>query len=87
MSDSVNAIPKEIALELCAEIRQQHRGRWYTIAGLQCWGCSYVCRPDNRDGEPVNAAGCNLVSAAYDRRNQQRATLTISRRGTNGGQL
>jgi hypothetical protein len=76
-SDAVNAIPDEIALELCAEIREQNRGKWCTFAGLQCWGCStfckghseimrFGCRPDNR--------ACNLVNAAYDRRNQPGAT-------------
>ncbi len=72
-SDAVNAIPDELALELCAEIRRQNRGKWYTFAGLQCWTCStfcegrsskmrYGCGPDNR--------GCYLVNAASDRRKQ-----------------
>jgi hypothetical protein len=73
-SDTTNgtdAIPKEVAFRLCDEIRQQYRGKWYTFAGLQCWGCirasggdpAKVCvsnRPDYR--------GCNLVNARHRRR-------------------
>jgi len=68
-TDSVNAIPKDTAFQLCAEIRQEYRGKWYTFAGLQCGGCiifskgdpAKMCvsnRPDYR--------GCNLVNARYD---------------------
>lgn len=65
----MEAIPRDVALQLCAEIRDQYRGKWWTLAGLQCWGCwtftqgdaAKMCvssRPDNR--------GCNLVNARYD---------------------
>ena len=67
---SLQAIPKETALALCAEIRQQYLGKWWTFAGWQCWGCTTfshgdpakMCvssRPDYR--------GCNLVTARYAR--------------------
>ena len=72
--DAVKVIPKEVAYQLCAEIRQEYRGKWYTFAGLQCWGCTRfskgdldkLCvssRPDYR--------GCNLVNARYDRQRRQ----------------
>jgi hypothetical protein len=65
-----NTIPKEMALQICGEIRERYRGKWYTLAGVQCWFCTVfskgdpakMCignRPDNR--------GCNLVNARYDR--------------------
>ena len=69
-TDSVNAIPKEVAFQLCAEIRQQYRGKWYTLAGLQCWGCTTYSRGDPTKMCVSNRAdyrGCNLVNARYER--------------------
>ncbi len=65
-----NPIPKESAFQLCLDIRTQYRGKWYTLAGMQCLGCltaskgdlAKMCvssRPDYR--------GCNLVTARYRR--------------------
>ncbi len=59
-------IPQETALRLCSEIRQQSLGKWWTLAGMQCYFCqkfsngdpAKMCvssRPDFR--------GCNLVTA------------------------
>ncbi len=71
MKTTINPIPRETALELCAGIRRQYKGKWYTLAGMQCMGClaaskgdlAKMCvssRPDNR--------GCNLVTARFNRR-------------------
>ncbi len=68
--DPVATMPRDVALQLCAEIRQEYRGKWYTLAGIQCMGClaaskgeiSKMCvgsRPENR--------GCNLVNARFAR--------------------
>ena len=76
-ADSVAALPRDVALQLCAEIREQYRGKWYTLAGMQCMGClaaskgeiSKMCvgsRADNR--------GCNLVTARFDRGAAARGT-------------
>ena len=72
MSDThvANPIPEQEAFRLCAEIRQQYQGKWYTVAGLQCWGCTFFSQ-----GEPAKMCvssrldyrGCNLVNARYDR--------------------
>jgi hypothetical protein len=69
--DSVSAIPRKVAFNLCAEIREQYRGKWYTLAGLQCWGCTLASLSNpakrcinNRAGH----RGCNLVNSRYDRR-------------------
>jgi len=29
-------MPREIALVLCAEIREENRGKWYRFAQVQC---------------------------------------------------
>ncbi|MCL5027007.1 MAG: hypothetical protein M1531_11040 [Chloroflexi bacterium] len=67
----MDAIPRETALQLCAEIRVKNQGKWYTFNGLWCWGCSrftggdpaklcFSSRPDNRR--------CAQINARYDRR-------------------
>ncbi len=67
---SQGPIAAETALQLCADIRQQYQGRWWTLAGMQCYFCqkfshgdpAKMCvssRPDFR--------GCNLVTARYNR--------------------
>jgi hypothetical protein len=59
------AIPKDMAFQLCEEIRKEKAGKRFT----QCWGCvkfskgdpAKMClssRPDYR--------GCKLVNECYD---------------------
>ena len=70
-TDPVSAIPKETALALCAEIRQQYLGKWYTLAGLQCWGCTTFSQGDSAKmciGNDPGYCGCNLVNARYAQR-------------------
>jgi hypothetical protein len=66
---TVNAIPREVAIRLCADIQVENRYRWYTPAGNMCHGClaysrgdparmCFASRPDNR--------GCYQVNARYD---------------------
>ncbi len=63
-------IAQETALRLCRAIYQQYQGKWWTLAGMQCYFCrkfshadpAKMCvssRPDFR--------GCNLVTARYER--------------------
>jgi hypothetical protein len=70
ITHSQNVIPKQVALQLCAEIRQDYSGRWYTFAGLQCWGCTTVSKGDPTrmcfSSQP-DYRGCNLVNARFDR--------------------
>ena len=69
-TDSVNAIPKDAALALCAEIRQQYLGKWYTLAGMQCWGCTTFSQGDPAKmcvSNDPGYCGCNLVNARYAR--------------------
>jgi len=65
----VNPIPRDVAEQLCAQIRQGNRGKWYTFNGMWCWGCAkfsggnpaklcFSSQPDYR--------GCAQVNARYD---------------------
>jgi hypothetical protein len=62
-------IPKDAALQLCAEIRQKYQGKWWTMAGMQCMGCIAASKGDLAKMCVSNAPGyrgCNLVSAHYN---------------------
>lgn len=73
-TDSVNAIPQEVAFQLCTEIRQQYRGKWYTFAGLQCMGCITASKGNPAKMCISNAPGyrgCNLVNTRYEQQLRQ----------------
>ena len=63
-------IPQEVAFQLCAEIRQQYQGKWWTLAGMQCMGCNAATKGDMTkrcvSSGPVHR-GCNLVNVRCDR--------------------
>jgi hypothetical protein len=67
----MEAIPRETALQLCAEIRQENRGKWYRFAHIQCWGCTTYAKGDP-DKLCLNSQegyrGCNLVNKRYAQR-------------------
>ena len=63
-------IPKDAALRLCTEIRQKYQGKGWTLAGMQCMGCTAVSKGDLAKMCVSNTPGyrgCNLVNARYDR--------------------
>ncbi len=64
-------IPKEIAQQMCVEIREENRGKWYTFNGLWCWGCTAQARGDVRKmcfrNTPENR-GCTQVNQRFDLR-------------------
>ena len=63
-------IPKDGALQLCAEIRQQYQGKWRTLPGLQCMSCNAATKGDMTKRCVSSAPGyrgCNLVNTRYDR--------------------
>ena len=33
------AIPREVAIKLCDEIRAENRQKRFSLGRLQCWGC------------------------------------------------
>ena len=64
----MDAIRREVALLICATIRQENQGKWYTFAGLQCWGCMKFSKGDpakmcisSREGY----RGCKLVNKRH----------------------
>lgn len=69
----MDTMPKETALQLCAEIREENRGKWYRFAHLQCWGCMTYAKgnPDKMClGSPD---GCNLINKRYGEREKAKA--------------
>lgn len=68
---SENVIPKDVAQQLCKEVRQQFSGKWYTLAGMQCWGCTTYSKDDPTKmcfSNHPGYRGCNLVNARFDRK-------------------
>jgi hypothetical protein len=68
LKTNLNPIPRETALQLCAEIRTQYQGKWYTLAGMQCLGCLAASKGDLAKmcvSSRSDYRGCNLVSARY----------------------
>ena len=64
----MDAISRNVAVLLCAAIRLENQGKWYTLAGLQCWGCMKFSKGDpakmcmiRQDGY----RGCKLVNKRY----------------------
>ncbi len=65
----MTAIPQEQAVSICEEIRRENRGKWYTVNGMWCWGCTtftkndpskrcFTSQPDYR--------GCAQVNKRFD---------------------
>ena len=52
------AIPEETALKLCEEVRAHYKGKFWTAAGLQCWGCIRFSKGDPARRCLYNAPGC-----------------------------
>ena len=66
----MDAIPRDVAVQLCNEIWEENRGKWYSFARWQCWGCTSSSKGDpdkmcfsNQEGY----RGCNLVNQRYDK--------------------
>ncbi len=65
----MDTIPRDAVLLLCAIIRRENQGKWYTFAGLRCWGCMKFSRGDPakmRVSAREGYRGCNLVNKRYD---------------------
>lgn len=68
--DAVNAIPRDVALQLCEEIQQDNRGKWHRWTAWWCWGCARASK-----GDPAKKCfsnhpqyrGCLQVNARHDR--------------------
>jgi hypothetical protein len=73
MDNVKKEIPKDMALQLCSQIQQQYHGKWWTLAGMQCMGCTAASKGDLTKmcvGNAPGFRGCNLVNKVYDRSNQ-----------------
>jgi len=73
-TESVNGIPKNTAFQLCAEVRREFRGKWFTFAGLQCKGCILFSKSDPAKmciSNRPDYRGCNVVNARYDKMSPQ----------------
>jgi hypothetical protein len=62
-------IPKEGALRLCQQVREENRGRWYSFYFWWCWGC-YLFSRGNPDklcfSNRTNNRGCCQVNKRYN---------------------
>ncbi len=68
-TSSLPPLERDLALELCEEIRHEYRGRWWTLAGLQCWGCVTFTGGDASKfcfNSAPGFRGCALVNARYN---------------------
>jgi len=64
-------IPKDLAIQLCTEISQHYKGKWWTLAGMQCMGCNAATKGDITKRCVRSAPGywgCNLVNTRYDKK-------------------
>ena len=62
------AIPGDVALRLCEEIRRENR--WYRWTAWMCWGCTTFSKGDAAKmciGSQPSHRGCIQVNARYDR--------------------
>ncbi len=69
----MEAITKDIAWQLCAEIRQENRHKWYTWGRWMCWGCVTFTKGDPAkmcfNSQP-DYRGCVQVNARHERQSQ-----------------
>lgn len=66
----MNTIPREIALQICGEIRRENRRKWFSASRWQCWGCVTFTKGDP-DKMCLRAqegySGCVLINKRYAR--------------------
>lgn len=68
----MDAIPRDLAIQLCNEILQENRGKWYSFGWWQCRGCTKFSKgnPDRMCfSNKAGYRGCNLVNNRYDKLN------------------
>jgi hypothetical protein len=63
------AIPDDVARQLCDEIRNDNRGKWWRWTAWWCWGCDKASKGDPAKrcwyGPPRNR-GCAQVNQRYE---------------------
>lgn len=64
----MDTISKEVALQLCEEVRRENRNKWFSAARWQCWGCVTFTK-GNSDKmclkTPEGYRGCALINRRY----------------------
>ena len=66
----MEAIHKDVAWQLCSEIREGNRSKLYSFARWQCGGCTKFSKgdPDKMCFSNLEGfRGCNLVNRRYDK--------------------
>jgi len=66
----MDAIPEEVAIRLCEEIRKENHRRWYSFYGMWCWGCNKFSKGDITKlcfSNHPDRRGCAQVNKRYDR--------------------
>jgi hypothetical protein len=62
--DNDQPIPRDVAFQLCEEIRKEKARKWFT----QCWGCVKFSKNDPAKmcfhGQP-DYRGCKLINERY----------------------
>ena len=58
-------IPREVALELCGEIRAENKKKLFSIWGLQCFFCYKWAKGDVEKMCLSSEGGCNLVNRRF----------------------
>ena len=64
-------IPTDLAVRLCAEIRQKHNQQWDSAAARWCWSCSNQSpnQPESYGfSRQEGNLGCPLVNALFIQR-------------------
>jgi len=64
--DSIQAIPRDVAFQLCEEIRKEKGVKLFS----QCWGCVKFSKndPDKMCFSGPDYRGCKWVNDRYDKR-------------------
>jgi hypothetical protein len=70
----MDEIPRELAFKLCCDIREENLGQRFSLARMQCWGCTRYAKGDpdrmcftSQEGN----RGCKLISKRYEQLRQQ----------------
>ena len=73
-------IPREIALKLCAEIREENKRKWFGFGKTQCSICYKLGKEDSSKlcifGNELNR-GCSQVNKRYEKLSERQNFLNM----------
>jgi hypothetical protein len=72
----MDEIPRDTALKLCAEIREENLSQRFSLARIQCWGCTRYAKGDPDKlclTSQAGNRGCNPVNKRYAQLKQRSA--------------